>query len=549
MPPITFVITYLNKDIEFKYDDFEVLAKTGLRICLYVTSNVLPEKLAIIIEKYPNVKKMKTYNLEDTFIYKTCKNLDYSLPDNRNMEKDTESYILMRHSAIELVNDAIQENPWNSNHFSWIDLSQDFMINNICDVGKKLVTISKFHYSNKIFLLPGCWNMLEKNNVDTISNTAYWRFSGTFLLGDIQSLSQFYDIHRTLIETFIKNNKKLIWEFNYWAWLEANTDWKPNKYYGGHDIDTLNIPTQYYALLLNNKLTKTYYNYPKYDNFFPSNTSYLYHDEKHILNTRFVNYSYGTSGGYLINDPKDTIITKNIVSILNNDLIPYGYVEMDESTIGFEHNDSYAVGLEDIRLYSYNGVVKFIATNVNYIGNRANRMIIGEYDIDNNRYVNSKIIQPPIITLCEKNWVPIIKNGEECFIYKWCPFQIGKINTETKRLEIIESYEIPSSEFNRIRGSSIFIDYDEKYLIGVVHFCEETFPRQYYHMLVILDKNTLRPISYSDPFCFQHYGVEFCIGFTMINEDYVFWVSKKDNDTVMVKIDSSEIPIHHKIKN
>ena len=175
-------------------------------------------------------------------------------------------------------------------------------------------------------------------------------------------------------------------------------------------------------------------------------------------------------------------------------------------------------------------------------------MIVGEYDITNHCYVNSKIIQPPTKTLCEKNWVPIIKDGEEFFIYTWSPFQIGKINPETNQLEIVESHNILSPDFNRIRGSSIFIDYGEKYMIGVVHFCEETWPRQYYHILVILDKNTLRPISYSDPFCFQHYGVEFCIGFTMTDDDYVFWVSKKDNDTVMVKIDLSEIPIHHSVK-
>jgi hypothetical protein len=302
-------------------------------------------------------------------------------------------------------------------------------------------------------------------------------------------------------------------------------------------------------LLLNDKLNKTRYDYPVIENFFQSNTAYLYHDGTHILNTRFVNYSYGSNGRYIINHPKDTIITKNIVSILNDELLPYGYNEMDETNIGLQHNDLYSVGLEDIRLYACNGIVKFIATNVNYVGNIANRMIIGEYDIVNYRYVNSKIIQPPTNTSCEKNWVPIIKDGNECFIYTWSPFQIGKINHETNTLEIVESHNISSPDFNRIRGSTIFIDYDEKYKIGVVHFCEETCPRQYYHLLVVLDKNTLRPISYSDPFCFQHYGVEFCIGFTMTDDNYVFWVSKKDNDTVMVSIDFSEITIHHTVKN
>jgi hypothetical protein len=55
-------------------------------------------------------------------------------------------------------------------------------------------------------------------------------------------------------------------------------------------------------------------------------------------------------------------------------------------------------------------------------------------------------------------------------------------------------------------------------------------------------------LHYSDPFCFQHYGVEFCIGFTIKDSRYFFWVTKKDNDTVMVSIDFNEIPLYHTVK-
>jgi hypothetical protein len=219
---------------------------------------------------------------------------------------------------------------------------------------------------------------------------------------------------------------------------------------------------------------------------------------------------------------------------------------MDESTVGLTSYNMYSMGLEDIRLYSYKDSVKFIATNVNYVGNRANRMIVGEYDIVRHCYLDSRIIQPPTNTPCEKNWVPIVRNEEELFIYKWSPFQLGKIGLDADQLEIIESYEIKSPDFHRIRGSSIFTESDGV-LVGVVHFCEETIPRQYYHMLVTLNKTTLKPLFYSAPFCFQHYGVEFCIGFTVEEEAgrYVFWVSKKDNDAVMVSLEKGEIPICH----
>jgi hypothetical protein len=66
-------------------------------------------------------------------------------------------------------------------------------------------------------------------------------------------------------------------------------------------------------------------------------------------------------------------------------------------------------------------------------------------------------------------------------------------------------------------------------------------------MLVTLDKNTFKPKKYSDPFCFQHYGIEFCIGFTVINNKYVFWISKKDNNAVMVNIDIEHIKLNNAV--
>jgi hypothetical protein len=117
---------------------------------------------------------------------------------------------------------------------------------------------------------------------------------------------------------------------------------------------------------------------------------------------------------------------------LDDDFLPIEHKIMDESNIEMESDDrAYSVGLEDIRLYEEDGKVKFIATNVNYIGGRANRIIIGDYDYENNSYLNSKIIQPPTNTTCEKNWIPILLNQQMHFIYKWNPFQLSKINDES----------------------------------------------------------------------------------------------------------------------
>ena len=71
--------------------------------------------------------------------------------------------------------------------------------------------------------------------------------------------------------------------------------------------------------------------------FMSSSASYIYFQGKHILNTRFVNYSYSPEGRYLINDYHKILHTKNIRSYLHeNTMTPYCYGEMYDSTINME---------------------------------------------------------------------------------------------------------------------------------------------------------------------------------------------------------------------
>jgi hypothetical protein len=175
-------------------------------------------------------------------------------------------------------------------------------------------------------------------------------------------------------------------------------------------------------------------------------------------------------------------------------------------------------------------------------------MIIGDYDIENSCCRNGKIIEPPTDTHCEKNWIPIMdSNGELRFIYKWHPLQIGKIvyGSESTRLEICDTYNTSTVVFGKLRGSSCFIsdtiEGKEGY-VGVVHFSEELHPRQYFHRLVLLEKNTFKPLKYTDPFYFNGLGVEFCIGFAKKECDYVFWISNMDRDPSIVIVNRFACP-------
>jgi hypothetical protein len=272
--------------------------------------------------------------------------------------------------------------------------------------------------------------------------------------------------------------------------------------------------------------------------------SYIYYKNDHIFNVRYINYWLYPSGSYLIHHPEKHIYTKNYFSFWNPEsgFLPTCFNEMNEESILLENCGGAIYGLEDIRLYEYRDEIYFIATNINYSGIGRNRMIKGKYNIDKRTYDDCTILIPPNIdSWCEKNWIPIIKDNKEYFIYKWFPFEIGTLN-ESNQLEICYQFVHRTPFFNRVRGSTPFIETDNGYL-GVVHFSEEKTPRQYFHLLVLLDKETFRPLQYSNHFCFHNTSIEFCIGFSIINEKYHFWISNFDRDPELIITNIDSIPI------
>jgi hypothetical protein len=574
---ITFVTSFFyfyedyydnKKNVSWRIDRFKELANTGIHLCIYVCPTFEKEIQEVAI-LFPNVKIMRTMTIQETWINQVSSLVSYTLPESKNTTKDVDKYMIIINSKCEFLTDTVQQNPFDSSHFAWIDFNISYVFSNketTLSYLKKLVT---FQYPKKCFLIPGCWNKYNNEYVCHITDNIYWRFCGGFFLGDKNSILEFDELYKLHFPRYLETYRKLIWEVNFWAWLEANTEWKPHWYWGDHNDSIIQIPTQFICYNLHELGSHQYqYNYPMISDYNASSASYIYYQGQHILNTRYVNYWYNEEGYYQYPDGTNIIRNKNICSILDKNkkvmenteeifvLVPMNYMEMKE-TIEYKENPMYSRNLEDIRLYSYGNQLKYIATNVGYYHTGGNRIMIGNYDIENHCYFSSQIIEPPTNTHCEKNWIPVVMNEQELFIYQWSPFQIGAIvenpeNTNYKKLEIIQSWEetktIPF--FDKLRGSTTFIEYTlqpNDYLIGIAHFSEERKPRHYFHMMILLDKNTLKPVKYSDPFVFEKIGIEFCIGLSMMDNIYHFWISQMDRSPMLITLDIEKISIHNEI--
>jgi len=570
------------KTPEFRFDRFLEIAKTGIQICLYISEDVYyyAEEVARL---YPNVLIMSPF-IDNEQLEAPFQTVTYSLPHNRNREKDTNLFLLLINSKIGFVNDAIEKNPWNSTHFAWID----FNITHVFHKKKEealnyLKVMARRTWTTDPFLAcPGC-SSLTANDERVLLDNVVWRFCGGLFFGDAGSITHFHQLYKTHFIGFVTQHNRLIWEVNFWAWLSCKGWFAPIWYKADHDESMLlSIPPALYSLpLYKSVFYKKQSMETSLENMADSSISYLYHNGQHIINKRFVNYHLLDMGNYIIHHPQQKLVTKNMAYVLSDDFTISGfdddqYEVVDPDIVTGEHTANYRnLGLEDIRLYpGPQAQIRFIATVASGLNGR-NRMVIGDYVMekgdnntnpDKNRVLleNTIILDPPTDTWCEKNWIPL-KMGEgrgnlqDYFIYKWSPLEIGQHDVLTNRLDIIRSYPVLAPDFHRVRGSTIFITpfrndsnvalSQNNQLIGVVHFSEEVIPRQYHHMLVTLDKDTLKPIAHSDPFYFQHLGIEFCTGFTIMAEtnEYVFWVSKMDRDPVLIRILMDEIPLKYRI--
>ena len=578
--PTTFVSAFMNiyetpfqnKDLEWRFMQFHKLCQTGIPLAVFCSRDCEDYFRSEILTKYPNVLLLDVLDLSDTWTYKTYDkvqretNNSVELPNTRNPAKDTQEYLLLMNAKTEYIIKAVEKNPFNSSHFAWID----FNIFHIFGGKEGVVTNHLRNLSRRIlhpyFLsFPGCWSK-EQVVEEFLINDICWRWCGGFIIGSGDRMLELHKTYTDHFENFLREKRKLVWEVNFWAYLELRHGLSVVWYPGDHNETILLFNAEFMSVNLSkiDGCSHYRYNYPDQGDYIPTSISYVCHKGVHMMNTRFVNYWLYPNGAYLFKDPESRIITKNFVSVLDDAFTPLKIynetpegvpldIQGQQSPINLHqfkevveeglvcHGGS-IYGLEDIRLYNRaDGELGFIGTSVNYSGQGRGRIISGIFNGE--RYTDCRVLNPPNTdSWCEKNWIPIIKDGADHFIYKWWPFEAGIIKDNT--LVITTTWEHKTPMLSNVRGSSTFVPCpDGTGLIGVVHFSYEGSPRRYYHMLVLLDQNTLQPLKYSDFFVFNEASIEFCIGFTVVREKYHFWISNFDRDPERMSLDKNKIPL------
>ena len=210
--------------------------------------------------------------------------------------------------------------------------------------------------------------------------------------------------------------------------------------------------------------------------------------------------------------PIFTLINENKI------LIPLLLKEIFKNVNRF---NKYIIGVEDMRIFNYNGIIKIIGTCQNNNGNT--NIVTGNYNYDNNTiddfsYINVKFNYQVI----EKNWVYFKNiNDELKIIYKWFPLQICKI--QNNQLILTREVKMPSF-FSNARGSTCGVKYDNE----IWFICHKNENSNYFHFFAIFDE-TMNLKRYSNKFKFEGTKIEFCIGFEIKRKNIIICYSLNDS--------------------
>ena len=256
-PSVTFVTAFIDLNEDRSKDRtpdtrvslFRHIANSGVSICLYVSSKY--EKLGKELEiEYENIKLMPIIDLEDTETYKLITSYSPELPCTRLVYKDTIKYMIIQNAKSELVYNVTLSNPYNTEHFAWIDFSIFHMVTHTEYVIRQLQLINAKKLLKTFLLFPSCWSKEKSKELIQTTNTIYnsvnWRFCGSFFIGDVTSIQNMYFLTMSQLPNFINNieniQKTIAWEINIWAWLEEKCNWEVSSYQADHNNSILDIP-------------------------------------------------------------------------------------------------------------------------------------------------------------------------------------------------------------------------------------------------------------------------------------------------------------------
>ena len=271
---------------------------------------------------------------------------------------------------------------------------------------------------------------------------------------------------------------------------------------------------------------------------------YIYNPDFYLVNMRSVNYRIQEDGSYksflggkecfpyngitenymFLMDREKLTPVESTWKKINNHLIP-----------NRNEHEKAIVGVEDIRLYENQGESWFYGITKEFSYNENIRILYGKYNLEKHQLESTFCIHPPEETTCEKNWTWL---PPSFFIYQWYPLQIGTIKNQ--KLEIQHILPTPSL-FEGMRGSTPCLRWKNLFWTITHKVLFKNGKRTYIHFLVVLSSNDFSLVGVSQPFVFEDNQIEYCVGFDIWKNHFLFLYSVMDRTSQYSRIPIDKI--------
>ena len=253
---VTYVTAFFNiyksfydeKDFSYRVNLFLLFASTQLNIVVY-TDDFYYDQLMEKCKDYINVKIYTIGSVYNTEIFNIAKPYIplLSLPEVRTEKKDTVEYMLLMISKVEFVNNCVVENPFKTSHFAWIDFNIFFIFKDCEKCSNQLKHIASCKNLQDTLIVPGIWK--HHPNINTILYCICWKWTGGFFIGSASKITQFFKLHKTYFPIFLSSYRKIVWEVNFWSWLDMfgkQVQYNNNKLTQIKDINILDFNMIWY---------------------------------------------------------------------------------------------------------------------------------------------------------------------------------------------------------------------------------------------------------------------------------------------------------------
>lgn len=208
----------------------------------------------------------------------------------------------------------------------------------------------------------------------------------------------------------------------------------------------------------------------------------------------------------------------NFYGELDKDLSLTRIDKIDTSAFDTYQPNWYFTGLEDPRLFRWDGKLYHSGVRRDTTPNGQGRMELSEIQVNKDSVVEvSRVrIENPIDhdAYCEKNWMPVL--DKPYHYVKWCdPTEIVTVDPKSGK-STQKKISDPVGTPNEFRGGSHLLPFGTGY-ISLIHDVVTTRPEgqpyknTYYHRFVLWDKE-LNIVSWSPTFSFIGSDIEFAAG-------------------------------------